>query len=92
MAGFVGLVKTSRSNKIKNCSLVTNYLVPAFNKINNKFTKIFPKHDLNKLAQALTNPKIERLIVKMIAILGVIVSIGAGLVTYRKQGGTILGM
>jgi hypothetical protein len=67
-------------------------LLPAFNKVNDQLMKISSKLDLNKLAKAITNPKVATLMVGVLAILGAISSaLGVGAIAHKKQGGTILG-
>jgi ElaB/YqjD/DUF883 family membrane-anchored ribosome-binding protein len=90
---FVGaLVAKKGLNLFKDTILVTNCLLPAFNKVNDQLMKISSKLDLNKLAKAITNPKVATLMVGVLAILGAISSaLGVGAMAYRKQGGTILG-
>jgi ankyrin repeat protein len=89
---FVGALLAKKGlNLVKDTRLVTNHLLPAFNKVNDQLMKISSKLDLNKLAKAFTDPKIAALMIGMAAILGVISSIVAGVGAHKKQGGTILG-
>jgi hypothetical protein len=89
---FVGALLAKKGlNLVKDTRLVTNHLLPAFNKVNDQLIKISSKLDLNKLAKAFTDPKIAALMIGMAAILGVISSIVAGVGAHKKQGGTILG-
>jgi DNA-binding Lrp family transcriptional regulator len=72
-------------NLVKDTRLVTNHLLPAFNKVNDQLIKISSKLDLNKLAKAFTDPKIAALMIGMSAILGVISSIVAGVGAHKAQ-------
>jgi ankyrin repeat protein len=91
-ATFVSALLAKKGlNLVKDTRLVTNHLLPAFNKVNDQLMRISSKLDLNKLAKAFTDPKIAALMVGMSAILGVISSIVAGVGAHKKQGGTILG-
>jgi hypothetical protein len=85
---FVGALLAKKGIKlIKDTRLVTSCLLPLFNATNKLLMKISPKLDLNNLAKALTNPKIAGLVVGVIAILGVISSIVAGVVHHTLQSG-----
>jgi hypothetical protein len=83
--GFAAMLLASRIHKVKNCSLVANFLVPAFNKMNNQLIKISPKLDLNELTKVLSNPKLAALMIGITALLGIMTAMVAGVSAHSKQ-------